>query len=522
MIPLSKVTWGPIDALADKHFSDKWIEPDDIKKCLAPNRWIISGEKGSGKSAIRRAIIDLHRDNYFVAVVVDFDKINFRPLYENLVKLAQTTSLSKMAMLSHAWQYSIVVELAKGCAEKDRRFLAKIKKSIPEARLAPKLHGRLLALLEEAWNKVDEFTGFSPSDSKKRKPAKANLLGTAGLTAVLLGELSNFPLDSKYDSLKGELFNLIRERAENVVLVLDGFDQLHHDTDVSREAIKLIFASLVDAILQFQTDLNMPETLAIKALIPHDRYIELELRDSDKIDALHWPIRWTRSSLKEFVRKRIENSTSIQASNFSSLWQQVFPEHVYNTRYKLEEDSFDHVLRHTMFRPRHIQTHLGHLAASYEGKNIDPSMVPGAVSSSAKTVANNFVNECKIDHPKLREFINLFSEKENIMEYHKLREFVQLALKRFQPGSAVTVEERVDLLYAMGFFGLVKFVDSGAQLGDRYYPPTRESNRHYVEFFYKEPHSAISGRLKDDSLVALHPIFIDLVDLKPHPKLIVG
>jgi hypothetical protein len=64
--------------------------------------------------------------------VVDFDKINFRPLYENLVKLAQTTSLSKMAMLSHAWQYSIVVELAKGCAEKDRRFLAKIKKSIPE------------------------------------------------------------------------------------------------------------------------------------------------------------------------------------------------------------------------------------------------------------------------------------------------------------------------------------------------------------------------------------------------------
>jgi hypothetical protein len=522
MIPLSKVSWGPIDALADKHFSEKWIEPDDIKKCLAPNRWIISGEKGSGKSAIRRAIIDLHRDDYFVAAVVDFNKINFRPIYENLVKLAQTTSLSKMAMLSHAWQYSIIVELAKGCAEKDQGFFEKIRKSIPAARFAPKLHGRLLALLEEAWNKVDEFTGFSPGYSKNRKHAKANLLGTAGLTAALLGELSTFPLDSKYEFFKNELFNLIRERADNVVLVLDGFDQLHHDTDVSREAIRLIFASLVDAILQFQTDLNMPEMLAIKALIPHDRYIELELRDSDKIDSLHWPIRWTRSSLKEFVKKRIENSTNIHASNFTSLWQQVFPEYVYNTRYKLEEDSFDYVLRHTMFRPRHMQAHLSNLATTHDGKNIDPTMVPGAISSSARSIATNFINEYKIDHPKLREFINLFSEKENIMEYQKFREFVQLALKKFQPGSTVTVEERIDALYAMGFFGLVKFVDSGAQLGDRYYPPTRESNRHYVDFFYKQPHSAISGRLKDDSLVALHPIFIDLVDLKPHPKLIVG
>jgi hypothetical protein len=135
MIPLSSVPWGPIDALTkDKRFSDKWIEPEDIKRCLSPERWIISGEKGAGKSAIRRAIIELYEDDYFATAVVDFNKLSFTALYADLLELTRTVNLSKTATLSHFWQYAMIVELVKECARKDRNIFGRVLDLVPNER----------------------------------------------------------------------------------------------------------------------------------------------------------------------------------------------------------------------------------------------------------------------------------------------------------------------------------------------------------------------------------------------------
>jgi hypothetical protein len=51
MVALSKIEWGPDDALTrDKAFSKKWVEPPEISVCLDDSNWIVSGEKGSGKA----------------------------------------------------------------------------------------------------------------------------------------------------------------------------------------------------------------------------------------------------------------------------------------------------------------------------------------------------------------------------------------------------------------------------------------------------------------------------------------
>jgi hypothetical protein len=67
---------------------------------------------------------------------------------------------------------------------------------------------------------------------------------------------------------------------------------------------------------------------------------------------MHTAISWNIATLKEFVRKGIEVTAKVKAGSFQTLWRQVFPESITNAFHKVEEDSFEYVLRHTMLRPR--------------------------------------------------------------------------------------------------------------------------------------------------------------------------
>jgi hypothetical protein len=99
---LSDVPWKPIDADdPDMNFLLKWSESGDVKACLKDDIWIVSGEKGSGKSAMKRAIMEKYSSHYSMISTIDFDALTFRPIYENIVGLAQATGISKTMVLSN-------------------------------------------------------------------------------------------------------------------------------------------------------------------------------------------------------------------------------------------------------------------------------------------------------------------------------------------------------------------------------------------------------------------------------------
>ena len=239
---------------------------------------------------------------------------------------------------------------------------------------------------------------------------------------------------------------------------------------------------------------------------------------------MHTSIRWNAETLKEFVEKRIAITSGIKSGSFETLWRQIFPETIYNTYYKLEESSFDYILRHTMLRPRQLQIHLSHLASRYRGLPIDPSMVPKSVADSSRMLAKYFIDEYNLDHPNLERFILMFEQKGNVMEFKNFRDIVAAALKRYNGVEhGVDVDEKIDVLYTMGFFGVIRFQESGDYLQDQnYYPPTRESRRHHVDFFFRKAFTKVSSRLDDQSLVAIHPMFSEYANLKMHGSLIIG
>ena len=523
MIPLSNVNWGPTDALVrDSRFSDKWTEPDEIRSCLSRDNWLISGEKGSGKSAIRRALTEIYGNRYIASPIVDFDDITFKALYEHLVQLANTTKLSKTTTLSHFWQYALIIELLVAAASTAPQRYSDLLELVPTARATISLNERLMRLLEEAWNKIDDFTGVRAVKKTNADVRKANLVASGGLTASLLQQLSTFPLGPEYEDLKRQFFSRIEENNDRIVLVLDGFDRLKNDGTRS-DATRLIFATLVDAIKSIHSDKYLPETLELKAFIPHDRYLSLPLRDSDKVDTMHIAIRWTRRSLQEFLRKRLELTPKLGYGTFQTLWRQVVPENVTNSCYRIDEDSFDYIVRHSMFRPRQVQIHLEHLASQYPDKNIDPSMIPHSIAESSKKIAKYFIDEFRTDHPNLGRFVNSLHRRDNVMEYREFKIVVADAIKKFpSTDTELLLEDKVDILFAMGLFGIVNFVDPGSEIRDVYCPPTKESRRHFVDFFFKNPHPSISGTLQDSSLIAFHPVFVDFASLRPHPTLIIG
>jgi hypothetical protein len=521
MIPLSDVDWGPINASdTDAKFPAKWIEPPEIKNCLDHSCWIVTGEKGSGKSAIQRAIREVHSSDYFATPLVDFDNISFGPLYDNLVELSKTTKLSGSITLSNYWQYSVVVELIKACVEKDPTVYGDLlQKGRASRHQHTPLNERLFSLVEEAWNLIDAFTQARDSDPTS---ARANMLASGGLAANLLHDLSTFPLGPEYEEVRRVFFKRIAENRHRVVLILDGFDTLI-TTDIKASSINLIFGSLINAVLSLRKHDDMTEFLGIKALIPHDRFMSVSPRDFDKVDALHTAIRWNSETLKAFVKKRIEITPKIKPGNFQALWGQVFPEFVLNSFHKIQEDSFDYLLRHTMLRPRQLQIHLQTLARRHRGSVIDPSMVPKSVAESNRKLSTFFIGEYAIDHPGIERFILMFEQKPNVMSFRAFRDLVAADIQRSKTdGNHVNVEDKIDALYTMGLFGVVRFLDTGDARFDGYYPPTKDSKQHYVDFFFRRPDAKMSSRLRDDSLIALHPIFVDFANLRPDPTLIIG
>jgi len=520
MIPLSEIEWGPIDAIGDKHFSDKWIEPSHVKRCLREQYWIVSGEKGSGKTAIRKALTDLYNDRFVAIAEVDFNRISFEPIYKNIKEIARTTSLPLSITLSNYWQYAILVEIMNSCAQsRPERYGNLAPRPGVKGRIS--LNERILLSLEAAWNKIDEFTGVRSSPGAQQDDP-VNLLATSGLSAEFLHDLSVFPLDSNFKRKKLEFFRRLRKEDDRAVVILDGFDQLKND-ESHPDSINSVFSALIDAIRSLQSDPELPDNLFVKAFIPHDRYLSLNLRDSDKVDTMHAEIRWTSESLRSFLAKRIEASGKVTGSGFANLWKQVLPEAVNNPVHALSEDTFEFILRHTMYRPRQMQIHLESLKSDYTDQVIDPSMVPKSIAESSKRIAKYFIEEYKLDHPHLRDFIFMFRRKPNIMDFSAFRETLLTGVKRYHPnGYRMSIENKIDDLYAMGLFGILNFLQPQEALGDKYLPPSKGSRKHYLDFFYREPHPSVSSILQDDDQIAIHPIFNDYAGLQVDSNLIVG
>jgi hypothetical protein len=527
MISLDAIEWGPTDANEpDPLFSDKFVEPHPIQEVLKPKYWIVSGEKGSGKSAIRQFCLANHKKSFTGIVDLKFDSLEFNSIVKNLSSLAAVTSLDRLNLMTHYWQYSLVVELMKtfvdkkrGCEDGKVRSLAGFltKKRLKKSGVLK----NMLDAIAHCWTYLDELTRPEGRRSAIRDEFLPN-----DLTPEILIKIHNYPwIDSEFSRKKILFEQSLKDRGEKFLIILDGFDKLENTTKI-RDSVNLIFQSLAEAVQQLRIDEGLAPHLQIKCLFPNDRYLSIHSRESDKIDSLHKTIRWDREGLKGFLSKRISLHPRLaNIHNFKELWKEIMPEKIFNSYYRLEEDSFDYILRHTLYRPRHLQMHMEKLASICNERPIEPGRIPKAVHDTGIKIANSFINEYAIDHPNLKGFLAFFRRKPNVMPFKAFRDTVERALRQFnvEDTNAAT---KIDLLYTMGLFGVIEYLDENherALSNDRYIPPRKSGVLPYrVDFYYTNPRVNMSNELDDDQLITIHPVFVDLEDMSPHAEMIIG
>jgi len=525
MIPLSDVNFGPTDAaVRDEDFLNKFIEPPQIHFLFSEKYWIITGEKGAGKTAIRQAIKQKHFSEYSVIVDLDFDRMDFSALFQNLNQLSQVTNLQRLHLMTDYWQYALLVQVMRSYFEKhtntiniDLSIVADYLKKKGLIKAGPLR--TILNVIAECWSYIEKYT--SPNNDNRALPFLPS-----DLSPEVVDTVSKYPMfDPNFMHIRKKFGKVLASTGQKILIILDGFDRFENKADRSSD-INVIFESLVEAVYSLSVDDNTNSTIKIKALVPHDRYLSVFLRDTDKFDAVQKSIRWNLPNLEQFISQRIRLHPKLsQIEDFHHLWREIMPTKISNPVYNLEEDSFEYILRHTMYRPRQLQVHLEKLSSLYNDQNIDPSMIPRSIRESCRKLCTFYILEYYIDHPNLEEFIYRFKGKYNVMPYSEFKKIVEGSLAKFGIKD-LSAAKKINMLYTMGFFGVLEFLDAHHERTcDEYHylPPRKIGIAPYrIRFYYKSPQSRVSASLDDHDLIAIHPMFFDTANMKPHPDYIVG
>ena len=526
MIKLSEIDWEPIDAAKhDKYFLDKFIEPDELKLLLDDEISIIPGEKGSGKTALCKGIRLKHKDDYTGITQIRFDRIEFSPILQSLAELSSLTATDPFTYICNYWQYILIIDPIKNYFKRNKRNLSfdetminsyLIKHGLIERNVL----GTMLGLIGKCWEVMSDFT-----DPKKLTETKHEIM-PSNLSPQIIEELSEYPIfDPEFIKIKDAFSDILRRKNEKILITLDGLDRLRTSSLLKKEGIQIVFDGLAQAVYDISISEDFAENIIIKCFFPYDRFISLPLRDLDKISEKSREIRWSYDSLQSFLAKRIQRHSKFKhLESFPNLWNEIMPEEISNKYYGISEKTYEYILRHTMYRPRQLQIHLRTLAKNYPNFVIDKSMIAKSIRESSKNLAKYYIKEYEIDHPNLGAFLKKLKGKKNIMRYKLFRRFTEETLKLFHIN--VNVDDKIDTLYKMSFFGLVEFLEDHhdkIETMRRYTPPRKAGIKPYhIDFHYIEPKDKVTTEIKDDDLIAIHPIFFDFCQQKPHEDLIVG
>lgn len=526
----------PIDATRpDNDFIKKFVLHDDMQLLLRDDSYIITGEKGSGKSALCLYMMEKLSSNDTYIAGISFNELRYADITHYISGLARLSGIDALSLTSAFWRCVIVISGMRYAFENDNLNL-----TFKETRLVGFLKNTghfektpldiFLHLVKSLWKLIETVT----DPTKKAIETIGDILidlppnkrGTV-INESQLTYLRKYPYsDKSYQDAERDFSTYLSDNNIKLVIYLDGFDKLRSDEQQDTEALNLLFYALVDAVYTLTSEEKWKGRLLIKALIPHDRWLEMKPRDKDKWRGIHQGIIWRFANLREFIRKRLVLHPNVQPkTDFSDVWSLFFPEKIYNHCYKVNEDAFEYIVRHTQYRPRQLQLHLIKLCKTFKDRQPTPEEIPNIIALSCKERVADFIEEFRIDHPQLDIFLNKFKDCPNVLSYAEFCSRVVDVLRKMNLNN-IDVVRKVEKLYQIGFVGYLRSVEEHEYSIKKlafYFPPIRVDGKKYkCEFYYEDGAPEDFRNLDKDELVCIHPMFHDYCKLRPNEKYLIG
>jgi hypothetical protein len=526
MVFVNDINWGPVDASEpDDDFIEKFVLTDEYNRLLDHGVPLISGEKGSGKTAICKYIAKELADQYSAIAKLSFNDLEFGLVVDNLRLISDLSGVSTLTMMSNYWQYVILMSVMSqyfkkntgNFTPKETRIVEYLRK---EKLLDKSILNTFLRLIQSSWRFLEITT--DPSKIPDQIPTL-----NQDINDQVIENIRKFPVfQPEFIKIKEDFAAILNSKGHKCFAYLDEFDRLRVRKKTNSQSIQDIFEGLNDAVYSLHISEEFHKILTIKALIPHDRWVQIKPRDKDKSRLKHEAIKWKYPSFREFLRKRMASSSSFNEDvGFESAWAELFPKSIKNRCYSVNETVYEYLVRHTLYRPRQLQYHLLRIGNYFKNREVNSDEIPMIISESCEYLVEDFILEYKIDHPKLEWFLGRFRDMPNVMEFGEFQDITAAQLSKIGKSRDYT-SFKIDQLYSMGFFGVIRYInehDIDLKRRHEYISPKRHGKKTYVcQFYYKKHVSSITNRLHEDDLVCIHPMFFDFCSQSAHPDFLVG
>jgi hypothetical protein len=486
---------GSISAEDDSQFSQHFVDTTEFMRLLRSNCMIVAGAKGSGKTALMRALadIDAYAKRYATVYPIKLDGLKFGPLFLEIKKLNDASSHGLVAIARSTWQNVIgifVLEALLKPGMLPSRDQTDIRKYLyANGYLGMPAGDKLMGHLERVWRMlaIEKPEDESPD--------------ALGLRAKQQQAISSFPSDQKLSDL---LFNALSSASlenKQVLLCFDGLDSvIEHSLD-SRD---YIFAGLMDAVFKCATHPRLRGKLVVKALIPKElaHGARRHLRDLDKIDQYTASLHWDASNLSSFIKRRLEAHTKAKDKSFIDVWNKFFPEKIRNDAHDVEEDSYRYILRHTLYRPRQLLFHVQSILDVWDARpnapfRVDPTFIPKIVAETNRSLAEYVVNELSLDFPALANLLKSLRGLPSVVPWSEMSKRIE----RYLGVPADKVEESFSDLYNYGIFGVLESPTDGEH--------RRSQSNVSFGFMTRQVERNVVGGMTDRSVIVLAPMFAE-------------
>lgn len=490
-----RITLGNLSAEDDRQFESHFIETIYHKRLLSNDSNIVYGTKGSGKTALRRALAEINSNYYLNTITIDLSSISFEAVHSRLASLKETIGIEISNLARTTWKNILVNYALLAFSETLNDFDVLKIEILNLLREDGFLHEDIepnqatnLQMTNVIENLFLKF-GKWPVENKKT---------LTGITPEQLNVANKFPLNEKSLHILKESVKKIEQKSKKILICLDGFDSIVDHTPASRQAI---FAGLIDAIFKLRLDPLLCDAYCFKAFLPQELTLDAVsvAWDSDKhLQHIHY-LKWTEEDFKFFIEKRLSNYSKVKSTKFIDVWNEFMPDKINNSVHSIEENSFEYIIRHTLYRPRQVLSHVQEIFDRWKEHSshdrVDPSFIPQVIAKNNQLLADKVADQLKLFYPNVTSFLKSWQNSTTIINVKKFREKIK---KFFSLNSFFEVDNIFDELFNFGIFGIVtKEVNY------------KDSKRLICRFAFvgDNLNSYIHNSIDEDDYIAIAPMF---------------
>jgi Cdc6-like AAA superfamily ATPase len=446
LLNLSGISFGKDDATieASQGFLGKvFLKTSFYNRVRSGQKFLVTGRKGSGKSAICFFLIDaLNADGRNTIMATS------RLLSVPKMQQINNTSINDKEKFESIWRYVFLVKIAIKFIEIANRegidtfhFNSQEQQHLKEVKSFLAQNNEIS---KNTWQNTISFLNIFSKFSTKLPGGVEAGIETRQIETVK--DLSNM-LDRFENSI---LCLLNKSKIFRSTILVDEIDDIWDSTEDSKPLI----IGLLDATKKLNASLK--SNVLILIFLRSDIWDGLTFSDKDKFRSEEERISWTEDDLKHLIANRGKIAANIRnnSSSIDQIWSMFFEDRVCN------QDSFKYIVDRTLKRPREVIQFCNQalsIAQDSKHSRITEKDILTAEARYSIWKLDDLINEFSVQYPFLRDALSMFDGFQSSFSKNKMEAIFEdgqiLLSKRFPELSNLDLNSFLQILFSIGFIG---------------------------------------------------------------------